>query len=146
MLFGRGDFKQKAGVLDDRTRWLMGEQADTLFGPAHGCVKVGDCPVRQAFSEGGYYILGCNFEKENEIRLVVDAGPLGYQTTPAHGHADALAFTMSVGGLEFLVDPGTFAYHTEAQWRSYFRGTAAHNTLIRRRTRSKCSPAETSCG
>ena len=36
---------------------------------------------------------------------------------------------MSVGGLEFLIDPGTFAYHTEAPWRRYFRGTAAHNTL-----------------
>jgi hypothetical protein len=34
-----------------------------------------------------------------------------------------------VGGLEFLVDPGTFAYHTESDWRSYFRGTAAHNTV-----------------
>jgi hypothetical protein len=28
-----------------------------------------------------------------------------------------------------LVDPGTFAYHTEAVWRAYFRGTAAHNTV-----------------
>ena len=47
----------------------------------------------------------------------------------AHGHADALSFTLSVGGQEFLVDPGTFAYHTEGDWRAYFRGTAAHNTL-----------------
>jgi hypothetical protein len=127
VLFGRGDFKLKAGALDDKTRWLMGEHADVQFDGL--CVRDARLPVRQAFSEGGYYILGCNFETQNEIRLVVDAGPLGYQTIAAHGHADALAFTMSVGGLEFLIDPGTFAYHTEAQWRSYFRGTAAHNTL-----------------
>jgi hypothetical protein len=31
--------------------------------------------------------------------------------------------------VEFLVDPGTYAYHTEEPWRRYFRGTAAHNTV-----------------
>ena len=61
--------------------------------------------------------------------MVADAGPLGYQTIAAHGHADALAFTLSVGGLEFLVDPGTYAFHAHGAWRQYFRGTAAHNTL-----------------
>ena len=127
VLFGRGDFKLKAGMLDDKTRWLMGEQTDALFDGL--CTKEARLPVRQAFSEGGYYILGCDFEGKDEIRLIADAGPLGYQTIAAHGHADALAFTMSVGGLEFLIDPGTFAYHTEAPWRRYFRGTAAHNTV-----------------
>ncbi|HUQ10135.1 MAG TPA: heparinase II/III-family protein, partial [Steroidobacteraceae bacterium] len=57
------------------------------------------------------------------------AGPLGYREIAAHGHADALSFTLSLGGVEMLVDPGTFAYHTEAQWRGYFRGTSAHNTV-----------------
>ncbi len=127
VLFGRGDFRLKAGVLDDKTRWLLGAQADALFdGLSPTETRL---PVRRAFPEGGYYILGCDFEGEKEIRLIVDAGPLGYQTIAAHGHADALAFTLSVGGLEFLIDPGTFAYHTGAAWRQYFRGTAAHNTL-----------------
>ncbi len=67
--------------------------------------------------------------RTHEIRLVVDAGPLGYRSIAAHGHADALSFTLSVGGLEFLVDPGTYAYHTQGAWRQYFRGTAAHNTV-----------------
>ena len=34
-----------------------------------------------------------------------------------------------MGGEEIFVDPGTFAYHTEPEWRAYFRGTSAHNTL-----------------
>ncbi|HWH46492.1 MAG TPA: alginate lyase family protein [Burkholderiales bacterium] len=127
ILFGRGDFKLKAGVLDDKTRWLMGMKADELFDEQ--CTAETRLPLRQAFPEGGYYILGCDFEDEDEIRLIVDAGPLGYQTIAAHGHADALAFTLSVGGMEFLIDPGTFAYHTEGSWRRYFRGTSAHNTL-----------------
>ena len=31
--------------------------------------------------------------------------------------------------MEYLIDPGTYAYHTEAPWRRYFRGTVAHNTV-----------------
>jgi hypothetical protein len=86
-------------------------------------------PVRQSFAEGGFYVLGCELDTPAEIRAVVDAGPLGYQSIAAHGHADALSFTLSVGGREFLIDPGTYAYHTQERWRDYFRGTAAHNTV-----------------
>jgi hypothetical protein len=47
----------------------------------------------------------------------------------AHGHADALSLLLWVEELEFLIDPGTYAYHTQPEWRAYFRGTAAHNTV-----------------
>ena len=126
LLFGRGDFKAKAGALDDGTRWLV-SGADS----AYEVLNVQDVrlPVRQAFPVGGYYVLGCDFETDKELRLIADAGPLGYQTIAAHGHADALAFTLFVGGREIFIDPGTYAYHTEERWRQYFRGTAAHNTV-----------------
>ncbi len=127
ILFRRGDFKLKAGVLDDKTRWLLGGGSDALF-QAQSTAQT-RLPPRQAFPAGGYYILGCDFETGREIRLIADAGPVGYRSIAAHGHADALAFTLSVGGLEFLIDPGTYAYHTQGPWRHYFRGTSAHNTL-----------------
>jgi hypothetical protein len=126
ILFQRGDFRIKAGGLGDKTRWLLGTQADHTESPRSA---VQPLPVRQAFHDGGYYILGCDFEEKNEIRLVADAGPLGYQRIAAHGHADALSFTLSISGNEFLIDPGTYAYHTQGAWREYFRGTSAHNTL-----------------
>jgi len=126
VLFRRADFKAKAGRLDDKTRWLLGPQAQEVF----DCIPAGArLPVRRDFPDGGYYILGDGFETPQEVRLVVDAGPLGYQAIAAHGHADALSFTLSALGRELIVDPGTFAYHTEPQWRSYFRGTGAHNTV-----------------
>jgi hypothetical protein len=127
VMFGRGDFKAKAGGLDDKTRWLLGASADYDFDRLD--TSAAHLPIRREFPDGGYYVLGTEFETPAEIRLVADAGPLGYREIAAHGHADALSFTLSVAGLEFLVDPGTFAYHTEADWRSYFRGTAAHNTV-----------------
>jgi hypothetical protein len=127
ILFERGEFKAKAGKLDDKTRWLLGRAADARFQAVRALPQ--QLPVRREFPTGGYYVLGCNFEQPEEIRVVADAGPLGYREIAAHGHADALSFTLSIGGHEFLVDPGTFAYHTETAWRSYFRGTSAHNTV-----------------
>lgn len=126
ILFGRGEFKAKAGALDDKSRWLLGAAGERRY---RELAAGGTLPIRRAFPEGGYYILGRDFETPAEIRLLADAGPLGYPRIAAHGHADALSFTLSVAGLEFLIDPGTFAYHTQGPWRDYFRGTAAHNAL-----------------
>jgi len=127
VLFGRPELKAKARVLDDKTRWLLGADAQPAFDRLEA--SEAKLPVRRAFPQGGYWVLGCDFETPREIRLVADAGPLGYREIAAHGHADALSFTLSTGGVEMLVDPGTYAYHTEAEWRAYFRGTSAHNTL-----------------
>jgi hypothetical protein len=120
VLFQRGDFAAKAGCLDEKTRWLIPDA--TL--PAPAAIE-----TRMAFPEGGYFLLGDRLNEFDETRLVCDCGPLGYLSTAAHGHADALSFTLSSGGREWLVDPGTFAYHTDTKWRDYFRGTGAHNTL-----------------
>jgi len=128
LLFGRADFKAKALALDDKTRWLFGPDADASFADLDSGGGV-DFTPRRAFADGGYYILGCDLETAREIRVVADAGPLGYGALAAHGHADALAITLSVGGHEILVDPGTFIYQGNRAWRDYFRGTAAHNTV-----------------
>jgi hypothetical protein len=127
VLFRRGDFKLKAGALDDRARWLLGAAADAGFQALDA--ERTRLPARQCFPEGGYVVLGCDFDTPAELRMVADAGPLGYRSIAAHGHADALSVTLSVGGREFLIDPGTYAYHTQERWRQYFRGTAAHNTV-----------------
>ncbi len=128
VLFQRTDFAAKAGRYDDKTRWLMGDAASGMFDQLRQPERERPAP-RRAFAEGGYYILGDHLDTPEEIRLVIDAGALGYLSIAAHGHADALAFTLSVAGREMLIDPGTYAYHTQKRWRDYFRGTSAHNTL-----------------
>ncbi|WP_449406158.1 heparinase II/III family protein [Massilia phosphatilytica] len=82
-----------------------------------------------AFPDGGYLLFGSHFGERDEVKGMVDCGPLGYLGIAAHGHADALALTLSVGGEECLVDPGTYSYWQEHKWRDYFRGTSAHNTV-----------------
>jgi hypothetical protein len=62
-------------------------------------------------------------------QLVFDVGPLGCSVTGGHGHADLLSIQCSAFGEPFLVDPGTGTYADEA-WRSFFRGTAAHSTVM----------------
>jgi Heparinase II/III-like protein/Heparinase II/III N-terminus len=127
VLFQRGDFKSKAQLFDDKSRWLLGDSAANAFT---------DLPLvdpttrgRYAFTHGGYYILGSDLETPREVRLIADAAPLGYLSIAAHGHADALSLTLSIAGRPILIDPGTYCYHTERRWRDYFRGTSAHNTL-----------------
>jgi uncharacterized heparinase superfamily protein len=85
--------------------------------------------VAKSFPAGGYYIFGDRLGEADETRLVMDAGPLGFLSIAAHGHADCLSLLLSVSGKELLVDPGTYCYHTQRDWRDYFRGTAAHNTV-----------------
>jgi len=128
VLFGRPEFRRKAGRLDDKTRWLLGDAAMSRFDALDA--SGAQLPVRRSFPRAGYYILGDKFETPDEVRIVADAGSLGYLSIAAHGHADALAFTLTVGGRPFLVDSGTYAYHTERAWRRYFRGTSAHNTIM----------------
>lgn len=127
VLFDCAEFKFKAGDLDDKTRWLLGDAAAGGFQAIDPSTV--SLPMRLDFPDAGYYILGDRFETAREVRIVADAGPLGYLSIAAHGHADALSFTLSVGGREILIDPGTYAYHTHRAWRDYFKGTSAHNTV-----------------
>lgn len=82
-----------------------------------------------AYPQGGYYALAANRDGDGEMVVVVDVGPFGLPPLYAHGHADALSFWLSYRGQELLVDPGTFSYYADEAWRSYFRSTAAHNTV-----------------
>src|SRR5262245_34398538 len=104
-----------------------------LWGQSPQDISISPLPLPtqnlETFPDGGYHVLATDRGAESEIVIVFDAGHLGIPLLIAHGHADALSFWLSYGGREFLIDPGTFTYYSSTQWRSYFRGTAAHNTL-----------------
>ncbi|VAW83145.1 hypothetical protein MNBD_GAMMA16-443 [hydrothermal vent metagenome] len=125
VLFSSGDLKGSIQNVDDKTQWLLGPDRCAEFGN----LEVGHLQRRRAYPVGGYYILGTRLGEPEEVMAIIDAGPLGYQSIAAHGHADALSFVLNVAGQEVLIDPGTYSYHTEKIWRDYFRGTAAHNTI-----------------
>jgi len=148
-IFGDGDNGQAVWIpetISERVHHLIGISRDRgtnsgnsnlrsmllLWGQSPQEIPLWSVPranEKLAFPEGGYYVLAANRGGENEMVVVFDAGQLGLPPLNAHGHADALSFWLSYGGEEFLVDPGTFTYDSSAKWRSYFRGTAAHNTI-----------------
>jgi hypothetical protein len=64
----------------------------------------------------------------DNVHAIVKAG--GFGPGPAgHSHADALSIVLRCGDEEILIDPGTYTYTGDAQWRDWFRGTGAHNTI-----------------
>lgn len=60
--------------------------------------------------------------------VVFDAGPLGPDHQPGHGHADTLGFELSAGGQRLITDTGVTTYAPGPQ-RAYDRSTAAHSTV-----------------
>ena len=84
------------------------------------------------FSSAGYFIQRSGWGEnqtafKDERFLIFDSGPLG---DGGHGHYDALSVEIAAGGRPLLVDPGRFTYHEDKlNWRRWFKGTAAHNTV-----------------
>jgi len=83
----------------------------------------------RTFADAGISLLRTPPEDGPEIWCRCDGGPHGFLSIAAHAHADALAVEVRYDGVDVLVDPGTYCYHGQPEWRSYFRSTRAHNTV-----------------
>jgi Heparinase II/III-like protein/Heparinase II/III N-terminus len=81
------------------------------------------------YADAGLTLLRSSPTDGEEIWCRCDAGPHGFLSIAAHAHADALAVEVRYDGIDVLADPGTYCYHGEPSWRSYFRSTLAHNTI-----------------
>ena len=121
-----------ADALVGRLDWWPWPPADArssivgaLAGHKH---QIGGRPARRPsrFPDAGTTLLRTN--GENEIWCRCDGGPHGFLSIAAHAHADALSVEVRHAGVDILADPGTYCYHGEREWRSYFRSTIAHNT------------------
>jgi uncharacterized heparinase superfamily protein len=80
------------------------------------------------FADGGYFVMRGG-EGSQSLYLVFDCGPFGHRPVPNHGHADALSFDLYAYGRTLITDCGAYSYYLGEQWRNYFRGTRAHNTI-----------------
>jgi hypothetical protein len=121
IVFGRGDFKA-AGTLCEEALWLTGQDGMARF---DSLVETNAKPA-PALPVSGIYVMAD--QGATKQQLIIDAGALG-EGRAGHSHADALSVQVSIGGREFLSDPGTFSYVSEDIDRNVMRGTGAHNTL-----------------
>jgi hypothetical protein len=130
VLFNRSDFKEYADGFREPALWLLGSEAKQRF-EGIPSTKTRRQLASRGFKESGYYLLQCGPADSTErISIVVDCGELGFKSIAAHGHADALSFALCAFGREVFVDPGTYDYFTYPEWRTYFRSTRAHNTVV----------------
>lgn len=127
-LFDRADLRAKVqacgSLADPQLPWLAGLSA----AGASDVAALRDLPTR--FERGGYVVFGHALHAPDEFRVTIDCGPLGYNRISGHGHADALSVQISCAGVPMLVDPGTYCYNAAPDYRHFFRGTHAHNTLV----------------
>jgi hypothetical protein len=121
VLFGRLDWWPRPAP--DASSVLVG----ALAGKHH---DVAGRPERRPsrFADAGLTILRTAAGDGPEIWCRCDGGPHGFLSIAAHAHADALSVEVRCGGVDILADPGTYCYHGDPEWRSYFRSTIAHNT------------------
>ena len=103
----------------------------TLLASMAGRRHTAACPDGRPshYADAGLTLLRSSPSDGEEIWCRCDAGPHGFLSIAAHAHADALAVEVRYDGTDVLADPGTYCYHGEPRWRSYFRSTLAHNTI-----------------
>jgi hypothetical protein len=68
--------------------------------------------------------------KNSQFRLffVVESAPCN--TTSSHSHFDTGSFVLSINGVEFFVDLGTYSYTKDIEERNKFRSLISHNLPI----------------
>lgn len=130
VLFGRQDFRAWAGTYREPAHWLLRGASRERFNAIPG--RQTKQPLQsRAFSDSGYYLLQSgDANSHNRISVLFDCGELGLGSIAAHGHADALSFSLRAFGVDVLVDPGTYDYFTYPVWRNYLRSTRAHNCVV----------------
>jgi hypothetical protein len=126
-LFKRADLQAKVESIsttaDQQVPWVLPNGA-----PIANRASLRKLPMK--FPRGGYVVMGDALHEAHEFRVTIDCGPMGSNRIAGHGHADALAVLVSWEGEPLLVDPGTYCYNAAPQYRHFFRGTHAHNTLV----------------
>ncbi len=129
VVFGRGDLAALSGGSREPLLWLVGKE-----GLAAHRRMTGDASARvlssRSLPESGHYLLRAGTSGKDAICVTFDCAELGFGSIAAHGHADALGFTLRAFGRDILVDPGTYDYFTYPADRRYFRSTLAHNTVM----------------
>lgn len=116
----------RANALHDTldAQWFRAATLATPDSKPVGTLNADERPKSFVATHGGLAVL-----RAGNTRVTVDVGPLGYLSIAAHGHADALAVTLTAGGEEVISDPGTGSYHGHPGWRAVMRGTRAHATV-----------------
>ena len=113
-----GDSNLASGPCPPEVVWLMGLEGLHRYSPravGHGSILLRDAGIAALRSADAW--------------LCLSAGPNGQGGTGGHAHNDKNSVELSFGGVDVLVDRGTYVYARDPAERNARRGTAGHSTL-----------------
>lgn len=126
VIFSDGRFKARSNGYDLKNQILFGDKGEEVY---ESVESTDILRTSKLYKEEGHFLFRKEEHGGKEICMHFDVAPIGYLGIAAHGHADALTFSLGVDGEFFIIDTGTYTYHTDMEWRNYFISTLAHNTI-----------------
>lgn len=121
-LFQRRDMKARAGEFAEEAFWLLGPTGMDRF----AALEDHDWPLdSQGFRDAGLYVM-----RKADCYLLACCGYLQAAGASAHKHNDLLSFELHMRGKPVIVDPGSYLYTRDPEWRNLFRSTRYHNTVV----------------
>ena len=123
-------FEQEGRAGEEWYDWLESKRGGAIefwLGPAplahtHTLSPPSTRPGWRVYPESGIAV-----QRAADWTLRWDLSPLGYLSTAAHGHLDALHLSIWFRGIGMVIDPGTGAYYADQNVRSYLSSWEAHN-------------------
>ena len=82
--------------------------------------------VLDGLSQAAYPDFGVFIWKSPRFFLVARCGPVGQNGRGGHAHNDQLAIELQIDGTDWLADPGSYVYTTDAKARDAYRSVTAH--------------------
>lgn len=125
VLLGRGDLRFAAGSFSLYAAWWLGTEGQARFDTLP---QVPPSWSSRSFDSSGYSVLRSGWGRDDSV-LVFDAGAISGRHVAGHAHADSLSLDLFALGAPRIIDPGVCTYDA-GDIRQYFRGTAAHNTVV----------------
>ncbi len=103
----------------------VAKECDQLIAACGAVLGLRSDGSRKDFLDAGYYKL---YSEDGRIAIMMDAGMPGPPYMLGHAHCDCLSYELSIDGRPVIANCGTYAYQSDL--RTYFRSTAAHNTMV----------------
>lgn len=123
IFFKQPRFKIKEFGFCEEALWVFGEKGYKIWQglEENSLPSIGS----KAFPDAGWYIM-----RNNKDYIIISCGANGQNGNGGHCHNDKLSFELCIDGEDVIVDPGTYVYTAEPEWRNKFRSTAYHNTVV----------------
>ncbi len=123
IFFKEPKFKIKEFGFCEEALWIFGETGYKIWqNLEENCLEnIGS----KAFPDAGWYIM-----RSDKDYMIISCGPNGQNEKGGHCHNDKLSFELCIDRKDIIIDPGTYVYTSHSEWRSKFRSTVYHNTVV----------------